>query len=106
MSTKSWKEGDTAHIVIKSSLNPGQIILRQVMLESELYKGVWRVTWHDVDDDANIHSVDTAIQENALHRSAEDALQEAASVFVAALLNENRKWFHEVRPDRGLNRKQ
>jgi len=106
MSTKSWKKGDIAHVVIKHPLNPCQLILRQIVLENEIHKGVWRVAWHDVDDEANLHSVDIAIQENALHRSAEDALQEAASVFVAALLNENRKWFHEVRPDRGLNRKQ
>ena len=106
MNKKIWKDGDIAHVVIKSPLNPPQIVLRQVELESELYKGVWRISWEDVDDAANIHSVDTAIQEDALHRSAEDALQEATSVFVATLLNENRKWFHEVRPDGRLNREQ
>lgn len=100
MDKKIWKEGDTAHVVIKNPLNPLQFILRQVVLESEIHKGVWRVSWDDVDDDADIRSVDIALQENKLHDSAEDAIQEITTEFVTDLLNENREWFQEVRPDR------
>lgn len=106
MSTKPWKEGDTAHVVIKNPLNPCQLVLRQVVLENEIHRGVWRVSWDDVDDDANVHSVDIALQESKLYDSAEDAIQEITTEFATDLLNEHRKWFHEVRPDRELNRKQ
>ena len=99
MSTKSWREGDTAHVVIKNPLNPLQFVLRQVVLENEIHKGVWRVSWDDVDDDADIRSVDTALQENKLHDNAEDAIQEFTTEFVADLLSENLIWLKEVRQD-------
>ena len=99
MSTKSWKEGDTAHVVIKNPLNTRQLVLRQVVLENAIHKGVWRVSWDDVDDDANVHSVDIALQESKLHDSAEDPIQEITTEFATDLLNEHREWFQEVRPD-------
>ena len=96
MSTKPWKEGDTAYVIIKNPLNLRQLVLRQVVLENEIHKGVWRVSWDDVDDDANIHSVDIALQESKLHDSAEDAIQEITTEFATDLLNENLEWQNEI----------
>ena len=92
----TWHKGDEAHIVIRKPNDCLHTVLRQVKLDDKLHEGVWRVQYDDIADDAEIESVDIAIEEHKLHKTAEEAIQEYVSEIVTDLLNENRDWYQEI----------
>ena len=96
MNKTTWKKGDEAHIVIREPDDCLHTVLRQVTLDDKLHEGVWRVRYDDIADDAEIESVDIAIEEHKLHATADEAIQEYVSEIVTDLLNENRDWYQEI----------
>lgn len=96
MSKETWHSRDKAHIVIRKPDDCLHTVLRQVTLNEKLHDGVWRVQYDDIADDAEIESVDIAIEESKLHKTAEEAIQEYVSEIVADLLNEHQEWYQEI----------
>lgn len=96
MNKSTWHTGDEAHIIIRKPDDCLHIVLRQVLLSDKLHDGVWRVRYDDIADDAEIESVDIAIEEHKLHATADEAIQEYVSEIVTDLLNENRDWYQEI----------
>ena len=100
MSKETWHTGDKAHIIIRKPDDCLRTVLRQVILSDKLYDGVWRVRYDDIADDAEIESVDIAIEESKLHKTAEEAIQEYVSEIVADLLNEHQEWYQETKMEK------
>ena len=97
MNKATWHTGDEAHIIIRKPDDCLHAVLRQVTLSDKLYDGVRRVQYDDIADDAEIESVDIAIEESKLHKTAEEAIQEYVSEIVADLLNEHQEWYQETK---------
>ena len=97
MNKVTWHNGDEAYIVIRKPDDCLHTVLRQVTLDEKLHDGVRRVRYDDIADDAEIESVDIAIEESRLHKTAEEAIQEYVSEVVADLLNEHREWYQETK---------
>ena len=97
MSKETWHSRDEAYIVTRKPDDCLHTVLRQVVLDDKLHNGVWRVQYDDIADDAEIKSVDIAIEENRLHKTAEEAIQEYISEIVADLLNEHQEWYQETK---------
>ena len=97
MSKATWHQGDEAYIIIRKPGNCSYTVLRQVILDEKLHDGVRRVRYDDIADDAEIESVDIAIEESRLHKTAEEAIQEYVSEIVADLLNEHQEWYQETK---------
>lgn len=100
MSKTTWKKGDEAYIVTQKPDDCLHTVLRQVVLDDKLHDGVWRVQYDDIADDAEIESVDIAIEESKLHKTAEEAIQEYVSEIVADLLNEHQEWYQETKTEK------
>lgn len=99
MNKATWHNGDEAYIVIRKPDDCLHTVLRQVILDEKLHDGVRRVRYDDIADDAEIESVDIAIEESKLHKTAEEAIQEYVSEIVADLLNEHQEWYQETKPE-------
>lgn len=100
MSKETWHSCDEAYIVTRKPDDCLHTVLRQVVLDDKLHNGVWRVQYDDIADDAEIESVDIAIEESRLHKTAEEAIQEYVSEIVADLLNEHQEWYQEIKTEK------
>ena len=99
MSKEIWHNGDEAYIVTRKPDDCLHTVLRQVTLDGRLHDGVRRVRYDDIADDAEIESVDIAIEESRLHKTAEEAIQEYVSEIVTDLLNEHQEWYQETKSE-------
>jgi len=97
MNKATWHKGDEAYITTRRPDDCLHTVLRQGTLDEKLHDGVWRMRYDDIADDAEIESVDIAIEENRLHKTAEEAIQEYVSEIVADLLNELQEWYQETK---------
>ena len=100
MNKETWHTGDEAYIVIRKPDDCLHTVLRQVTLSDKLYDGVRRVRYDVIADDAEIESVDIAIEESKLYKTAEEAIQEYVSEVVADLMNEHQEWYQEIQPEK------
>ena len=97
MYKKEWKQCDSAFVIIKKdTLFPNQVVIREAELIHKTTRGLWRIRFDDIADDADIKSVSTTIPERFLFTNLDDALSAAADDFVAELMNEFQNWVDET----------